>query len=95
MWFIFAISASILWGLTYVLDEKIYERISVPTSLAIASLCAFVATLVMSYLTGSLKPDLHEIANSKSTLGLVLAGTVTLVLAEILIGFSITPKTPL
>ena len=92
MWFIFAISASVMWGLTYVIDEKIYEKISVSTSLAIASLCAFVVTLAMSYFTGSLKLDLHELATSRNTLGLVMAGTTTLVIAEIFIGLSITAK---
>jgi drug/metabolite transporter (DMT)-like permease len=92
MWVILALGASFFWGLTYVLDEKIYEKISVTTSLATGSFFAFFALLLISYLTGNLKPDLHEIATSKNTLMLVLAGTVTLVVAELLIGFSITAK---
>lgn len=92
MWVIFALSASLFWGLTYVLDEKIYDKISVITSLAITSFFAFVVLFLVSYFTGDLKTDLHQIVTSRSLTILVIAGTITLIIAELLIGFSITSK---
>jgi len=92
MWVIFALSASLFWGLTYVLDEKIYEKVSVITSLAITSFFAFIVLFIVSYFTGNLKTDVQQIITNKGLFILVIAGTVTLIIAELFIGFSISSK---
>lgn len=92
MWIIFALAASFFWGLTYILDEKIYEKVSVITSLAITSFFAFVVLFVISYFTGNFRTDIQQIMSSKSLFILVAAGTVTLIIAEVFIGFSISSK---
>lgn len=92
MWFIYALSAAILWGLTYAFDGQIYKHISVVTSLAIVSLLTFVVTSALAYHFGSLQEDLTTIASSKRILWLVIFGAITFLAAEILIGVSISHK---
>lgn len=92
MWIILALSASLFWGMSYVLSEEIYKKISVFTSLGIMSLTIFFLTISIAYFTGSLKPDLIEIASSKRLMWIILAGIIALLVAEVLIGFSITAK---
>lgn len=92
MWIIFALGASLFWGMSYVLSEEIYKKISVFTSLSIMSLAVFVLTLAMAYFTGNLRPDLVEIASSKRLMWYVLGGIFALLIAELFIGFSIVSK---
>jgi uncharacterized membrane protein len=92
MWIIFSLLASVFWGLTYIFNEKVYEKISVLTSLAVVSLFAFISMIITSYLTGHLNLDLHKIGSDKNLLFFVIAGTLTLIIAELFIGFSITAK---
>jgi drug/metabolite transporter (DMT)-like permease len=92
MWIILSLSASVLWGLTYVVDEQIYRRISVFSSLAIASLCVFLVMLAASYISGSLGKDIAVLSSSRRVLALVLCGAATLLTAELLIGLSISSK---
>ena len=92
MWIIFALGASVFWGMTYVLNEEIYKKISVTTSLAVASLFIFIIMTIVSYLNNTLKTDLASIVSSKRTFLYVCAGIVTLLIAELFIGFSITHK---
>lgn len=92
MWFLFATAASVLWGMTYVLDERIYKHISVLTSLAIG--CAISAFIlgITAFMTGDLKRDISTLATSNQALFFLLAGTATFIAAELLIGFSIQGK---
>jgi len=92
MWILFALSASLFWGMSYVLSEEIYKKISVFTSLSIMSLAVFLLTLMIAYFTGNLKPDLVEIASSKRLMLYVLGGIFALLIAELFIGFSIVSK---
>ncbi len=92
MWILFALGASLFWGLTYVFNEQVYKKISVFTSLAIASIIIFLVTIVISYFSGNLKPDLISITSSKQLLWYVIGGIAGLLIAEICIGFSITAK---
>ena len=92
MWIIFALSASLMWGLTYVINEQVYKKISVVTSLSITSFAMFVVMLVVACSQGLLKKDLSVISSSKNLMFLVLVETITLILAELSIGFAITNK---
>jgi drug/metabolite transporter (DMT)-like permease len=92
MWFIYALSAGMLWGLAYAVDGQIYKHISVVTSLAIATLLTFVVTSVIAYYSGSLQEDLTTIASSKQTLRLVVFSAIIFLAAEVLIGVSISQK---
>ena len=92
MWILLSLCASILWGLTYVIDEQLYKSISVFTSIAIASFCAFAATIIAAYMKGRLGSDLRIIGSSRVALFLIVAGTLTFIAAELFIGFSISQK---
>src|SRR5258708_5075759 len=92
MWIIFALSASVLWGLSYVLFEQIYKKISVTTSLAIVCFVMFFVMLAISYFRGELRTDLATIAASKKLMWLVTAGTITAIVADVCIALSIVTK---
>ncbi len=92
MWIVFALGASLFWGMSYVLSEEIYKKISVFTSLSIMSLAVFVLAISIAYFTGNLRPDLVEIASSKKLMWYILGGIFALLVAELFIGFSIVSK---
>ena len=92
MWIIFALGASVFWGLTYVFNEQVYKKISVLSSLAVASFFIFIITGIIAYFSGNLKSDLYQISQSKQLLWYVIGGIVVLLVAEVFIGFSITAK---
>ena len=92
MWIIFALSASVLWGLSYILFEQIYKKVSVPTSLAVVCFVMFFVMLAISYFKGVLKTDVLEIAGSKKLFWLMAGGTVTAIVADVCIALSIVTK---
>lgn len=92
MWILFAIGASLFWGLTYVFNERVYEKISVLTSLGITSLIVALITLLLSFVLGTLKSDIALLGSSKPLFWYFVGGVVALLVAEIFIGFSITAK---
>jgi len=89
MWIFFALSAAALWGLTYAINEQVYKRISVVTSLGVTGMIASIALLLIAYFGGFLKQDVAGILNSKSLIYLVIGESIVLTLAELAIGFSI------
>ncbi|MDP2598992.1 MAG: DMT family transporter [Candidatus Liptonbacteria bacterium] len=92
MWIIFALGASIVWGITYVLGEQIYKKISVITALSITTLLSGVVMFIVAYAAGFLKKDISTVFASKGLLALVLSEAACLMIAELFIGFSITGK---
>jgi len=81
-----------MWGLTYVINEQVYRKISVITSLAITTLATGIVMLLIAYGGNFLKRDVSTITGSNRLLYLVIAETIILILAELFIGFSITAK---
>lgn len=92
MWILFAIGASVFWGLAYVINEKVYNHIRVMPYLAITFLAAGAVMTVISIWTGEFFKDLATVFSSQKLLGLVLWGIALLIVAEICIGFSIMGK---
>jgi drug/metabolite transporter (DMT)-like permease len=92
MWIIFALGASITWGLTYVVNEQVYKKISVITSLAITMLISSIVMFIVAIVTGVLKKDINAILGSQKLFYLILIQTAILIIAELFIGFSITGK---
>jgi drug/metabolite transporter (DMT)-like permease len=92
MWIFYALGASLMWGLTYVLNEQVYKKISIFTSLAITTLVMTVVMFIVAYFAGFLKRDFVTISGSNRLIYLIIAGTVSLILAEVLIGLSIISK---
>jgi drug/metabolite transporter (DMT)-like permease len=88
MWIAFSLMASVLWGLTCVLDEEVYKDISIFTSLARASLVVFIITTSAAYMDGALAHDLWAVGASKRNIVLVATATLTFVAAELFIGIN-------
>lgn len=92
MWIIYALAASVFWGLTYVINEQVYKKISVVTSLAITATATGLIMLLVAHATVLLKRDFAIIVGSRNLLFLIIAETVVLLIAELFIGLSITSK---
>jgi drug/metabolite transporter (DMT)-like permease len=92
MWIFYAIGASMFLGLTYLLGEHIYKKISVATTLAIMF---FVSAVVMSFISlirKDLQKDISTLGSDSNVMMLIIAVTLTYILAELCIGFSIVSK---
>ena len=92
MWIFYALGASVLWGLTYVLNEQVYKKISIVTSIAITCGATLLVTIAIAYEKGFLKKDFTAISNSPQLLRLVIGQTIIFVLAEFFIALSISEK---
>lgn len=92
MWLVYAVGASILWGLDYALTEKILKKISFPTLLSIELFFGFISMLAISLVLGSYKTDFHTITNSKTLLYLVIGITLSFAFANTFIVLSIQGK---
>ncbi len=92
MWIIFAIGASLFWGLTYVFNEQIYKKISISTFLGLASLFICIVTIAFSYFSGNFSKDLTTLASSRTLILYVGLSMIFLLVAELFIGSSITAK---
>jgi drug/metabolite transporter (DMT)-like permease len=92
MWMVSALSASVLWGLSYVLSEQIYRKISVITTLGIITLVTSVVVLLIAYFFGPLKTDFNVIYKSNKLILLIGLELLVFIIAELLIGYSITAK---
>ncbi|MFA6018065.1 MAG: DMT family transporter [Patescibacteria group bacterium] len=92
MWILTSLGAAILWGLTYVLNEKMFERISVATTLTIGCGVSAIILGIYSLVRGTLKTDLVKIADSKSLLILVIVSSLSFALADWLIASSVSSK---
>ena len=92
MWVVFALAASLFWGLSYVISEQVYKHISVLSSLALSTLVCGAIMVVVSLATGNLTKDLATVFTNPKVFWLVLAGILILTIAELFIGFSIAGK---
>lgn len=92
MWIIFALTASMFWGLSYVFFGEVYKKISVLTALGITSFFVCIASISVAYYTGKFKPDMMELLSSRQMM-LYMAGAITsFFVAEFFIGSSIAAK---
>lgn len=92
MWIIYAIGASMLWGVTYVLGEQLYKKISITTSIAATGLAALIVLSLLAAQQGYLKRDIATLMSSKGLMFLFVTHVAVFVLAEICIALSITNK---
>jgi len=61
-WFVFAVVASILWGLNYVLTERLLKTVSTATVLLAAALGGLVVAVTMGVVGGGFRRDLALLA---------------------------------
>lgn len=92
MWIVFALTASMLWGLLYVLNEQVYKYISIGTSFVIASLAGTVFFFVLAMQQGVFFKDLHVLSTNRHVQILLAVDIAVFLLAELFIAMSITQK---
>ena len=92
MWIFYALGASVLWGLNYVLAEQLYKNISVITSISITTFFTFIVTLFIALNRGVLFRDVTTILDSKRLIIILVAEILVFILADLLIAFSIIEK---
>jgi len=92
MWIIYSLSASVMWGLTYVINEEIFKKISPVPLLAITMFVSSLVFFAWAIMSGSMKRDWAIISASPKLILLLLAGIIVFVLAELFINFSIVDK---
>jgi len=81
-----------LWGLTYIISEQIYKKISVISAIGISTLFASIIMLLIAHSSGYLKTDLVTISRSNKLLLLIIVEIVIFAGADFLIGLSIAHK---
>jgi len=92
MWLIYAISASIVWGLDYALGEKIFKSKIAPVSLLVFQLLFGLILFLIIGARSQLKADIATLASDTKTLWLVIAALLTFNFGNLLIFLSIQSK---
>lgn len=92
MWLIYAVAASILWGLIYSLSEKIFRyEISPQTLLALQMCFGGVIFLLLSFNT-TFKKDMSLIFSNRILLIILICELIAVIVANYLISLSIQAK---
>ena len=92
MWLLLALTASLLWGLNYVLAEKAMLRISPLTLMALELFVGAVLATVAALLSGSFRHDLALLARDRGSMLLVGASVVAFTTANTAIFYSVATK---
>ncbi len=92
MWIVFALLASILWGLTYVIQEYLFRHIAVTTYLTLISFFTTIFVGIAGIKQKSLFSNLKTISLSKELLAWVFLAITVYIGAELCIAFSIQNK---
>ncbi len=92
MWIVYALGASMFWGLSYVFSAETYKHISVYTAVAFSSFVTGCIALIGAIWFGALTVDMKTLSTyspaSMYFLGAIIAG----VLGEFFIAFAIAEK---
>ena len=92
IWLVYALMASITWGLNYALDEKVFKSHISPLTLLAGQ--AWVSALVFSILcyVSNFKTDFAVLTKNKTTLYIVIASFLTAMVGNYFIAISIQAK---
>ena len=91
-WILLALAASILWGLTYVIQEFFFQYIAVTTYIVIISFFTFIVIGIVGMAQNTLIPNIKIILSSKELINWSLLAITVYIAAELCIGFSINSK---
>jgi drug/metabolite transporter (DMT)-like permease len=92
MWMIYAIGASMFWGMSYVFSGQTYKHISVTTAIALSSLVTGSVALLTGYLSGVLAADIRTLLTHSQASTYFLYAIGAGLCAEFLIAYSIASK---
>ena len=91
MWFVYAITAAIFWGINYSLAEKIGERISLISLLALEMALGTILVGIYAYFT-TLKTDIAALYTDPALMKLTIIEITIVMLANVAIVLSIQSK---
>lgn len=92
MWVFYAISAAVLWGLSYILTEKLMKDISMASVLISAAIGSFLFSLCLGLGTGSFSSDWDILKKTGAEAKLFIACILVYIAANIFILLSIKAK---
>lgn len=93
-WIVYAISAAVLWGLSYTMTEQVMKKLSAMTVMFFCSLGGAVFALTAGLILGTFKKDWQIIKAAETTAELKLLGACVAVvmIANVFILLSIKAK---
>ena len=92
MWILYAIIAAIVWGIDYVLVERIIKFISIESLIAIELLAVGIIFAAVAYFNDHIQQDLAAVFSSRKLLLLTLGGIAAFSLGNLFIMLSIEKK---
>ena len=94
LWIVYALSASVLWGIGYVLSEKILKETAIsPAFLMLASQIICIPLYIgLCYYLGQIKTGIGALFSSQAIFWLVAVHAATLVIGNFLILNSVVEK---
>ncbi len=91
MWLLYALSASLLWGLNYSLNERVFQgKVGPSTLLIFQGLATALVALILGF--PKLAGDMRTLAQDRTTLYVALGALLTCGLGNLLISLSIQAK---
>jgi drug/metabolite transporter (DMT)-like permease len=91
-WFLLAVLASLLWGVCYSIDERLFKEISVPTALAINHLFAGILFGIWTWHDGSMRTTIQTVTSSAWAAKLLISAVLINTTAGFFICRSIADK---
>lgn len=92
MWYIFAVLSSFAWGLDYLLQEKVLQKISVTTFYAIQLTIAALIAIIFALLKRNLYSDFKVISTSKELPIIIFFEIILFTIASFLLASAIQSK---
>lgn len=89
-WFYYALTSSILWGISYAVAERVIKNVNIPTSIMFGYFVGFIITLIYNILYGDIKSDINNITSK--TLFMMLFTAIINTTAVFLINNAIQQK---
>lgn len=92
MWIVYAMVASMLWGLMYVLNEQVFKTLSISFSYLVTFTAGALVFLILSLQQGVLSRDIQVLMSQRQIQWFLALDIVVFLVAEIFIALSITHK---
>lgn len=82
MWIAYAMAASLLWGISYTVNEQLMKKLTIPGVLLTGAIGTLFFALIMSVASGTLSKDLAVLKRGEGTGKLLLASICVYVVAN-------------
>jgi len=91
-WIVYAVSAAVLWGLSYTMTEQVMKKLSALSVMFFCSLGGVIFALVAGLLLGSFKKDWQILKTAGAELKLLGVCVAVVMIANVFILLSIKAK---